>query len=404
MTWMQKPPSADLCFARYSPQLHLKIIFVRRTLEICSYSTMQPQPSTTEHAEKSDDKVKCIVVGDFAGACLAFATSELEINCGDCGLALKVGAGSKFIHSLSYLSHPSLLFATSFPPSFPPLPPLRAMSILLSWPPYLFMKNQTDAYLLSIFFSALAPCRRLQEAVPVHPYARAISGPSHVLVGQLPAFVDSFAGFDFKFAGPAEHTRDVDARARCVDLLVDTLVGFDFTPAFARAATEHTRHVDTRGEEAGFSPKPNPEPIAEQLLTSPKAAQIVAIENIIRTQNATLSTLRAEILEVHSAVRAMQKKRNALVEQEYALLAEMRRCNGVLSPIRRLPPEIVGEILLYFTPSLRSDHRVRSRLYYECPHGMPDDRVERVQTPWSGSNLPVLKNRRSFFAISMVRF
>ncbi|KAJ7622670.1 hypothetical protein DFH06DRAFT_954856, partial [Mycena polygramma] len=97
----------------------------------------------------------------------------------------------------------------------------------------------------------------------------------------------------------------------------------------------------------------------------PKAAQIVVIENIIRTQNATLSTLRAEILEVHSAVREMQKKRNALIEQEYALLAEMRRCKGVMSPIRRLPPEIVGEILLYFAPS------------FACGSIM-----SRVETPW----------------------
>ncbi|KAJ7656960.1 hypothetical protein DFH06DRAFT_1298134 [Mycena polygramma] len=143
--------------------------------------------------------------------------------------------------------------------------------------------------------------------------------------------------------------------------------------------------LEENREEARFSPEPNPEPIAEQLLTSndePKAAQIVVIENIMRAQNATLSTLRAEILEVHSAVREMQTNRNALIEQEYALLAEIRRCKGVMSPIRRLPPEIVGEILLYFAPSLRSDHRVRSRLYYECPHGMPDDGVERVETPW----------------------
>ncbi|KAJ7631732.1 hypothetical protein DFH06DRAFT_1479954, partial [Mycena polygramma] len=146
---------------------------------------------------------------------------------------------------------------------------------------------------------------------------------------------------------------------------------------------------------------PTRNPIVEQLLTSndePKAAQIAAIEDIMQTQNATLPKLKAEILEVHSAVREMQAKRNALIEQEYALLAEMHRFKGVMSPIRRLPPEIIGEIFLYFAPSLKKDHRLREPLFYEHPASLT---VESRTSLASRPNLPVLENRRSFVAISM---
>ncbi|KAJ7656963.1 hypothetical protein DFH06DRAFT_937652, partial [Mycena polygramma] len=124
-------------------------------------------------------------------------------------------------------------------------------------------------------------------------------------------------------------------------------------------------------------------PVAEHLLTSndaPKAAQIAVIEDIMQSQNATLSRLRAEVSEAHSAVRAMQAKRNAIIEQEYTLLVEIQRYKLIMSPIRRLPPEIIGEIFSYFAPSLRSDHQLRSRLYYECPLGSDVDR--RAEPPW----------------------
>ncbi|KAJ7799841.1 hypothetical protein B0H14DRAFT_2387808, partial [Mycena olivaceomarginata] len=46
-----------------------------------------------------------------------------------------------------------------------------------------------------------------------------------------------------------------------------------------------------------------------------------------------------------------------LHDEKRALCKEMRRCEGIISPIRRFPPEIVGEIFLYFTPALMNDHR-----------------------------------------------
>ncbi|KAJ7940219.1 hypothetical protein B0H13DRAFT_1574363, partial [Mycena leptocephala] len=45
-----------------------------------------------------------------------------------------------------------------------------------------------------------------------------------------------------------------------------------------------------------------------------------------------------------------------LVEEEYMLLAEMKQFKAIISPIRRLPPEIIGEIFRYFAPALSSHH------------------------------------------------
>ncbi|KAJ6531250.1 hypothetical protein B0H19DRAFT_905164, partial [Mycena capillaripes] len=86
-----------------------------------------------------------------------------------------------------------------------------------------------------------------------------------------------------------------------------------------------------------------------------------------------LSRLKAEISETHSIVRA---KRNSLITEEYALLNEMRRYKGVISPIRRLPPEIIGAIFLYLAPVLGSNHQLRRRGPLEL------DRVPRVRIPW----------------------
>ncbi|KAJ6479284.1 hypothetical protein C8R47DRAFT_613319 [Mycena vitilis] len=124
-------------------------------------------------------------------------------------------------------------------------------------------------------------------------------------------------------------------------------------------------------------------PLAEHYLTSndePKAAHIAALADIMQTQNATLAALRAEILTVHSAVLKMQVKRNTLIEQEYALLAEMHLFKGVVSPIRRLPPEILGEIFLYSIPLLQKDHKLREKSVHEHPDWSND--LERAKTPW----------------------
>ncbi|KAJ7656965.1 hypothetical protein DFH06DRAFT_1198889 [Mycena polygramma] len=133
----------------------------------------------------------------------------------------------------------------------------------------------------------------------------------------------------------------------------------------------------TREQPRAFSTN-DASPIMEHLLRSndaPKAAETAAIEHTMQTRNATLARVKAEILEVHSVVREMQAKRNALIEKEYALLDELHRYEGVLSPVRRLPPEIVGEIL-YFAPVLESDHGFSTREQYQCTD------LGRAEIPW----------------------
>ncbi|KAJ7685575.1 hypothetical protein DFH06DRAFT_949733, partial [Mycena polygramma] len=79
---------------------------------------------------------------------------------------------------------------------------------------------------------------------------------------------------------------------------------------------------------------------------------------ILQSQNAILSKIKSEISEVESAMRAMQAKRDTLVSEARLLRATIRQHQGVLSPIRCLPPEIVGEIFLYFVPALGGNHHV----------------------------------------------
>ncbi|KAJ6479296.1 hypothetical protein C8R47DRAFT_1219226 [Mycena vitilis] len=131
-------------------------------------------------------------------------------------------------------------------------------------------------------------------------------------------------------------------------------------------------------ERPGHSSTKGAAPIMEHLLTSndaPKAAETAAIQHTMRARHATVARLKAQISEVHSVVRAMQAKRNALVKEEHALLDELHRYRGVLSPVRRLPPEILGEIFLYFAPALKSDHGL-SRQQYRCTD------LGRARIPW----------------------
>ncbi|KAJ7468674.1 hypothetical protein FB451DRAFT_962664, partial [Mycena latifolia] len=70
----------------------------------------------------------------------------------------------------------------------------------------------------------------------------------------------------------------------------------------------------------------------------------------------------AEISALQSRLQTLQSKRADLA-------SEMDRFNSILAPIRQLPPEIIGEIFLYFTPSLHSDYQLTSS-------------TQRVELPW----------------------
>lgn len=110
----------------------------------------------------------------------------------------------------------------------------------------------------------------------------------------------------------------------------------------------------------------------------PMAAQVTVIKEIVRERNATLSKVEAKISglgsELYPVPQTMLACRRALDDEKRALRDEMHQCQGVLSPIRRIPPEILGEIFLYFAPVLVNDH------YFEHHHRDPG--CIRTEIPW----------------------
>ncbi|KAF8208722.1 hypothetical protein K438DRAFT_1536606, partial [Mycena galopus ATCC 62051] len=76
----------------------------------------------------------------------------------------------------------------------------------------------------------------------------------------------------------------------------------------------------------------------------PSPSQKVLVGGILRDQQTELSALGDEISRLESTLRALRKKHADLA-------AEMHRYSCILAPIRHLPPDIVGEIFLYFAPS-----------------------------------------------------
>ncbi|KAJ6542661.1 hypothetical protein B0H19DRAFT_899258, partial [Mycena capillaripes] len=79
---------------------------------------------------------------------------------------------------------------------------------------------------------------------------------------------------------------------------------------------------------------------------APSHSQKILVEEILREREAEKSVLGAEISRLESTLQALRSK-------QADLDSEMNLYSSVLSPIRRLPPEIVGEIFLYFTPSMQ---------------------------------------------------
>ncbi|KAJ6542688.1 hypothetical protein B0H19DRAFT_1000363 [Mycena capillaripes] len=81
---------------------------------------------------------------------------------------------------------------------------------------------------------------------------------------------------------------------------------------------------------------------------APELPQKILVEEILREKEVLLSALRDEISELEFALQSLQNK--------YAdLAADTTRYRSILSPVRRLPPEIIGEIFLYFVPSMHSE-------------------------------------------------
>ncbi|KAJ6542658.1 hypothetical protein B0H19DRAFT_897948, partial [Mycena capillaripes] len=82
---------------------------------------------------------------------------------------------------------------------------------------------------------------------------------------------------------------------------------------------------------------------------APSHSQRILIEEILRRTEVERSVLGDEIFRLESTLRALRSK-------QADLNSEMNLYSSILSPIRQLPPEIVGEIFLYFTPSMQYEY------------------------------------------------
>ncbi|KAJ7230888.1 hypothetical protein C8J57DRAFT_1092348, partial [Mycena rebaudengoi] len=77
----------------------------------------------------------------------------------------------------------------------------------------------------------------------------------------------------------------------------------------------------------------------------PHPAQIAAVQGVLDEKSIALSALKAQIA-------ALESKPEDLRQNRETLISEIGKFGAILSPIRHLPPEIVGEIFLYFAPAL----------------------------------------------------
>ncbi|KAJ7031793.1 hypothetical protein C8F04DRAFT_1185715 [Mycena alexandri] len=91
---------------------------------------------------------------------------------------------------------------------------------------------------------------------------------------------------------------------------------------------------------------------------SPTASQYTAAQEFLELHNARRSKIRIERSEVEFAIRALsgvaalKATRLVLIEAEHVMRAQICLLRAIMSPIRRVPPEIIQEIFLLLTPSL----------------------------------------------------
>ncbi|KAJ7171946.1 hypothetical protein C8R46DRAFT_1348463 [Mycena filopes] len=82
----------------------------------------------------------------------------------------------------------------------------------------------------------------------------------------------------------------------------------------------------------------------------PQPAQLAVLWQIRREHQAAILKVTTELSEITSALETLHARESILLREKKELRIEQRQCIGLMSPIRRLPPEILGEIFLYFTP------------------------------------------------------
>ncbi|KAJ7353628.1 hypothetical protein DFH08DRAFT_774729 [Mycena albidolilacea] len=93
---------------------------------------------------------------------------------------------------------------------------------------------------------------------------------------------------------------------------------------------------------------------------APLPSQTIIVREILQDKKVELSALGDEISRLELTLRALRRK--------YAdLVAEVNQYSSILSPIRTLPHEIIGEIFLYFSPSMDNTH-AQVRLPWKLGH------------------------------------
>ncbi|KAJ7353635.1 hypothetical protein DFH08DRAFT_739614, partial [Mycena albidolilacea] len=96
---------------------------------------------------------------------------------------------------------------------------------------------------------------------------------------------------------------------------------------------------------------------------APLAPQKTLVKEMLRDKQAKLSALGDEIARLELTLWSLGKKRADLC-------AEVTQYSSILSPIRRVPSEIIGEIFLYFAPSMVYRHFTR------------DVTIHKLELPW----------------------
>ncbi|KAJ6482922.1 hypothetical protein C8R47DRAFT_1133180 [Mycena vitilis] len=80
----------------------------------------------------------------------------------------------------------------------------------------------------------------------------------------------------------------------------------------------------------------------------PYSVQSTLVQDVLRDK-------QAELFALGDVISGLELSLEILWDKHATLVAEIQQYTRVLSPVRRLPPEIVGEIFLYFTPSMHRD-------------------------------------------------
>ncbi|KAJ7819522.1 hypothetical protein B0H13DRAFT_2131563 [Mycena leptocephala] len=92
----------------------------------------------------------------------------------------------------------------------------------------------------------------------------------------------------------------------------------------------------------------------------PNPSDKILAEDILRDKRAELFALEDDISRLEFSLKTLRNK-------HAVLSSEMTQYSSILSPIRRLPPEIIGEIFLYFAPLMHPDSDLENATQVKLP-------------------------------------